>query len=63
MEQALTTAQQEILQTGKCPDCGAQLYITARGGLAENLECGECQAKFWVAPLFPPKRLTAKEAK
>lgn len=63
MEETLTTTEQAILDTGKCPDCGGQLYRVARGGLAENLECGDCHAKFWVAPFFPPKRLTVKPRK
>ncbi len=57
MEVTLTSKEQTILNNGHCPDCGGQLYITARGGLAQNLECGECHVKFWAAPLFPAKRL------
>ncbi len=62
MEETLTSSKQKILNNGKCPDCGGQLYTTARGGLALNLECGECHAKFWAAPLFPAKRLTERRA-
>ncbi len=61
MEEILTATEQEALNSGKCPDCSGQLYITARGGLALNLECSECHNKFWAAPLFPAKRLRGKE--
>jgi len=63
MEDELTPREQAILNNGHCPDCGGQLYITARGGLAMNLECGECHVKFWAAPLFPAKRIIVKEMK
>jgi len=63
MEVPLTAQEQAILNEGKCPDCNGQLYITTRGGLAMNLECAECHAKFWTAALFPAKRLTEKVTK
>ena len=61
MEETLTAKEQALLNNGKCPDCGGQLYITARGGEAMNLECGECHTLFWAAPLFPAKRMLKKE--
>lgn len=61
MEQNLTADEQKALNDGVCPDCDGQLYITARGGLAINLECGNRHHKFWAAPLFPAKRIIEKE--
>jgi len=61
MEEILTATEQAALNNGKCPDCSGQLYITARGGLALNLECSECNNKFWAAPLFPAKRINEKK--
>ena len=52
----VTEQENEAIKQGRCPDCGGQLYITARGGLALNVAC-DCGAKFWVAYPFTPERI------
>lgn len=56
----LTPEETAILNTGKCPDCGEQLYKGPKGGLAMNVKCDKGHL-FWVAPPFTPKRLLRKE--
>lgn len=60
MGQKLTPEEIAILEVGKCPDCGEQLYRVARGGLTENVTC-EQEHKFQVAPGFTPERITPKD--
>lgn len=42
-----------IYEDRLCPECGAKdsMSITARGGLGLNIQCGECQQKFWITPM------------
>ena len=56
MEEKLTPEETTILETGKCPDCGTQLYEGPRAGGAMNVRC-ENNHLFWVAPPFTPMRL------
>ncbi len=60
MGEKLTNEETAILNTGKCPDCGTQLYKGPRGGGAMNVRC-ENKHLFWVAPPFTPERLYTKE--
>ncbi|KKQ23277.1 hypothetical protein A2999_02900 [Candidatus Wolfebacteria bacterium RIFCSPLOWO2_01_FULL_38_11] len=50
------------ISSGKCPNCGYDhkegFTVVARGGIALNVECNSCKAKYWVAPL--PIRLAAR---
>jgi hypothetical protein len=36
-----------------CPNCSSkdQLFVIARGGLAMNVACKECDACYWVGPV------------
>lgn len=52
----VTDKENEAIRQGKCPDCGGQLFITAHGGQALNVECN-CGSKFWVAYPFTPERI------
>jgi len=60
MNEKLTPQETAILNTGKCPDCGGQLYESPRGGLAMNVKCNNNHL-YWVAPPFTPERLYTKE--
>jgi hypothetical protein len=36
-----------------CPNCSSkdQMFVIARGGLAMNVACKECDACYWVGPV------------
>jgi hypothetical protein len=36
-----------------CPNCSSkdQMFVIARGGLAMNVACKECDACYWVEPV------------
>lgn len=47
-----------------CPDCGSVWFNPGpRGGMAHNIRCALCGAKFWYSPPFTPMRLTDSEDK
>lgn len=47
----------------RCPDCGAgDFQLGPRGGLAINVRCAGCGAKFWFCPPFTPQRIDNEDA-
>lgn len=45
-------------ETCKCPDCDSPDFsIGPSGGMAVNIRCGGCGAKYWFAPPFAPYRI------
>ncbi|GAI78264.1 unnamed protein product [marine sediment metagenome] len=61
----VTKQEWESIDQGKCPDCGGDLFVTARGGVALNVAC-ECGSRFWVGTPIPtpfnPERISRGSA-
>ncbi len=60
MEEDLTPEETAIFHTGKCPDCGRQLYKGSSLGLAILVRCKK-KHLFFVHPPGTPERLYQKE--
>lgn len=43
----------DFINLGICPNCmSEELYVTARGGEAENVLCDSCGSRYWWCPVF-----------
>jgi hypothetical protein len=43
----------DSLANNQCPNCKTvrQIVVTAEGGVALNVQCLQCKAKYWMAPV------------
>lgn len=49
----LTPKENDLLLTGICPDCGAELLLPGpSGGMSQNMLCGKCKVEFCVSPVL-----------
>lgn len=47
----------------RCPRCrGAQFIVGPQGGLAWNIKCITCEAKWWFCPPFGPVAIDNDDA-
>lgn len=58
VEVLMTNTNLDVLNTGRCPDCGSELFqIGPEGGAAQNIRCAQCHQCFWFSPPFTPERI------